>query len=304
MEGFANDHKRFKQFEIPNSIAQAIEFNNSIKEKFGFLDSQVGPFSEIRRFQKMFKNDFADSLAFKNFIEQYKMPNSMIETIESIKRHQEMLFSGLNSFNSIYSNSQSLINSAQSAMQSITSQVAYHSAFLKDWEYLNQFGEISKEVLELNEKLGKDEGLSREEFVEIKQTLSNIYSSLLSVEKDTSSVLMKWLTIIGFILTLISEGRNWVSKPNFITKEEFQSTMQEFYNKNLQQLNKQNQQRIVNHNCKIYFKPNTKSNVVLKIENGYNLVVVDVRKEWVFVSFSDPKDNLPQTGWIQKKYLK
>jgi hypothetical protein len=61
---------------------------------------------------------------------------------------------------------------------------------------------------------------------------------------------------------------------------------------------------IVDRPCKVYLKPKPKSYVITRLGSGHEMVILQSNHKWVQVSFTDPQDNLTQTGWIQKKYLR
>jgi len=50
-------------------------------------------------------------------------------------------------------------------------------------------------------------------------------------------------------------------------------------------------------------KPRLKSLVIEKLPIDFEVTVLQFNHKWIYVSYFSPKDNLPQTGWIMKKYL-
>ena len=70
-----------------------------------------------------------------------------------------------------------------------------------------------------------------------------------------------------------------------------------------EQFKKAHEYLITNRKCEVKIKPKSKTLTLARLPKDFELVVVQIHHRWVFVSYIDPVDNLPQTGWILKKYL-
>lgn len=98
-------------------------------------------------------------------------------------------------------------------------------------------------------------------------------------------------------------------KPEVATKEDIrqinlkQDTIIQYINLLNEQLKQTKDYRITNRICEVKLKPKRKTLKVSKLHKGFKLVILQVTHKWALVSYFDPKDNLPQTGWIMKKYL-
>jgi len=46
-----------------------------------------------------------------------------------------------------------------------------------------------------------------------------------------------------------------------------------------------------------------KSLVIEKLPADFEVIILQINHKWVYVSYLNPKDNLPETGWILKKYV-
>jgi hypothetical protein len=51
------------------------------------------------------------------------------------------------------------------------------------------------------------------------------------------------------------------------------------------------------------FKPKLKSFLVTTLPNGFDVVVLQSNHKWILISYSNPNDNMPETGWALKKYF-
>ena len=70
-----------------------------------------------------------------------------------------------------------------------------------------------------------------------------------------------------------------------------------------EQLRQAKEYRITNRECEVKLKPKSKTLTLSKLPNDFEIIVIQSHHKWVYVSYFDPKDNLPQAGWIMKKYL-
>lgn len=61
--------------------------------------------------------------------------------------------------------------------------------------------------------------------------------------------------------------------------------------------------RITNRTCKVMLKPKSKTLVLETLPIDFDVIVLQVNHECIYVSYTNPKDNFPQTGWVMKKYL-
>ena len=82
-----------------------------------------------------------------------------------------------------------------------------------------------------------------------------------------------------------------------------QDTLIKLYSLFNEQLKDSKEYRITNRECNVKLKPQTRNIILSNLPKGFELVVLQVHHQWVFVSYFDPKDNLPQSGWVMKKYL-
>ena len=99
------------------------------------------------------------------------------------------------------------------------------------------------------------------------------------------------------------EVRNWQTKPEYATKLEVETVIKEQFSLFERKLRENNEYRTTNRKCKVMIKPTIKSMIIETLPNDFEIVVLRVHHKWIYASYSSPKDNLPQTGWILKKYL-
>lgn len=81
--------------------------------------------------------------------------------------------------------------------------------------------------------------------------------------------------------------------------EKIEKLREEFHS---QQLSK-TEHRTTNQKCKVKFKPFKNSKIITTIPIGYEVEVIEIKQDWVHISFTDINDNFLITGWVMMKYL-
>jgi hypothetical protein len=246
------------------------------------------------------------SMQVKSFYEKYAIPKTTLDAIISVSRQHEQLFGSLRSITELINKNQVVfnqINSWQFAISDISGQLAVIAASQRRWDLIDEFEEITEEVVSLNERIFDDNGVTRERLDELKEFFQRIESKIDKIDTDANSLFWKLLTILGFILAVVSEIRNWLPQPEYATKQEVEAIIKEQFSIYGKKLKEEKEFRITNRICKVMSKPQMKSLVIAKLSVDFEVVVLNVNHEWVYVQFFNYKDGLPQTGWIMKKYL-
>lgn len=236
----------------------------------------------------------------------FAIPQTTLDAISSINRQHEQLFGNLRSITDAINKKQAAfnqINSWQFAISGISGQLAAIAASQKKWDLIDDFDEITEEAISLNERIFDENGVTKEGLNELKAFFQRIENKVDKIDADANSLFWKLLTLLGFILAVMGETRNWLPKPEYATKQEVETVIIEqfgFYEKKLKE---DKEFRITSRVCKVMSKPRLKSLVIEKLPIDFEVTVLKVNHKWVYVSYFSPIDNLPQTGWIMKKYL-
>jgi hypothetical protein len=235
-----------------------------------------------------------------------QIPNTVYDAIKSISSQNQQLFQQLNS--SIVISSQlwgsAHISNFNKAMTSLSAQIAEAASYHKNWDLIDDFDKISEEAVLINENIIEKEGLSQENFERIEAFFNRIEIKIDKQDKSTSAIFWKILALLSFILTVTSESRNWLSKPELATKQDVVNLMNEQFLKFEKKLKEQKEYRITTRKCKTYLKPKPKTISLSEFEIGFEFVVLNRKHKWIYVSYLNPKDGLPETGWVMKKYTK
>lgn len=238
-------------------------------------------------------------------VEKYQIPKSTLDAIAGIGLQQQKLFSNYQSVIDAVHKSSVLpkINGLQWALKGLSGEMASMAARTKQWNLLDDFNEISEEAATISDRVLEQEYVSKEDISEIKAFISRIEIKIDKKDKDVFSVLFKLIAIIGFILALLSEARNWAHKPEAATKNDIEQLTKEIQHNAEIKLTDIKEYRIVKRPCKVLLKPKNKSYVLNQLSVGYHVIVLQDWHQWLFISYSNPTDGLTETGWVLKKYL-
>ena len=237
---------------------------------------------------------------------RFAIPQSTLDTITSIHRQHDQLFGNLRSTTETFTKNQSAfsqINNLQFAISGISGQLASIAAAQRKWDLIDDFEEITEEAVSLNERIFDENGITNTGLNELKEFFQRIEIKVDKIDADANSLFWKLLAILSFILAVMGEARNWSPKQEYATKQEVETLIKEQFSIYEKKLKEDKKFRITSRVCKVMSKPRLKSFLIEKLPINFEVTVLQVNHKWIYVSYFSPTDNLPQTGWIMKKYL-
>lgn len=276
-----------------SGISMATEFAKSMQQHHGMFKNPT-----LATVEAMTKG-----LSFQT---KFAFPQTTLDTITSISRHQDQLFSHLRSITEVLNKNQAAfnqINSWQFAISDISRQLAAIVASQKKWDLIDDYEEITEEAVSLNERIFDENGVTKEGINELKEFFQRIEIKVDKIDADANALFWKLLTLMGFILSVMGEARNWSPKAEYATKQEVEEIIKEQFGIYEKKLKEDKEFQITSRVCKVMLKPQLTSLVVEKLPIDFEVTVLQVNHKWIYVSYFSTKDNLPQTGWIMKKYL-
>lgn len=302
-----------KSMGISSQLSEMFKVQDSIAKNLSGLSMASEIAKNMQIHQKMFENPTLSAIQQMskslNLQTKFAIPQSTLDALASINRQHEQLFGGLRAMTEalkIQSPAIAQINNLNFALSGISGQIAAIAAQQKNWAIIDDYDEVTEQAIEFSESL-------TEEITEEQQRQFQILLSLIiaffnkhkTLGKVSSSVINIFLIIAG-----IHQYYDFLKdKPELATKGEVnqinikQDSIIQFIGAVNEQLKSVKEYRITNRKCEVKLKPKHKTLTVSKLPKDFELVVLHVNHKWVLVSFFDPKDNLPQTGWIMKKYL-
>lgn len=237
---------------------------------------------------------------------RYTIPKTTLDAITSINRQHIKLFGSLKSISEVLNKNQiasNQINSWHLAISGISRQLAAIATTQKKWDLIDNFEEITEEAVSLNQRIFDENGVTKEGLNELKEFFERIEIKVNKIDTDANALFWKLLALLGFILSLMGEVRNWVPKPEYATRKEVETTINNQFAIYNQKLKANKEFRITNRFCTVMLKPQLKSLKIEKLPIYFEVTVLQINHKWIYISYYSPKDNLPHTGWIMRKYL-
>jgi hypothetical protein len=237
---------------------------------------------------------------------RFAIPQPTLNAIITINRHHNQLFGNLRSITEAFTKNQttySQINNLQFAISGISGQLASIASAQKKWNLIDDFEEITEEAVSLNERIFDENGVTSQGLNDLKEFFQRIEIKVDKIDADANALFWKLLALLSFIFAVTGEARNWLPKPEYATKQEVETLIKEQFGIYEKKLKEDKEFRITRRVCKIMSKPRLKSFEIEKLPVDFEVTVLQVNHKWIYVSYFSPNDNLPQTGWIMKKYL-
>ncbi len=299
-----------KSLGLSSQLSEMFKAQESIAKNLSGLSMATELAKSMQKHHKMFENPTLSAIEAMtkglSLQAKFAIPQTTLDAISSINRQHEQLFGNLRSITEAINKNQAVfnqINSWQFAISGISGQLAAIAASQKKWDLIDDFEEITEEAVSLNKRIFDENGVTKEGLNELKAFFQRIEIKVDKIDADANALFWKLLTLLSFILAVMGEARNWLPKPEYATKQEVETVIKEQFGIYEKKLKEDKEFRITNRLCKVMSKPRLKSLVIEKLPIDFEVTVLQVNHKWVYVTYFSPVDNLPQTGWIMKKYL-
>lgn len=291
-KGIQQQDRNIKSF---GSLSMLSELAKSMQEQKMALSPSFSAFDKLTKSFKSYSN--------------FGVPQTTLDAIISINRQHEQLFGGIRAISDalrIQTQAITQINSLHFALGDISRQIAALAAKQKNWIIIEDFEEVTEKTLDFTEKLSED--VTDEQQRQFQLLLTLVFAFL----KKHKPLGISALLIIDIFLRFAGFHQYYdflKDKPELANKFDLskisnrQDSVLHYITLINQQFKEVNEYRITNRICEIKLKPKTKTLSLAKLPKEFEVIVVQIHHKWVYVSFFDPVDNLPQTGWIMKKYL-
>ncbi len=298
-----------KSLGLSSHISAILKAQESIAKSLSGVN-MMAEIAKSMQHQKMFANPTLSAIeAMSKSISlqsKFAIPQRTIDAITSISRQHEQLFGGLRAMTEalrIQSPAIAQINNLNFALSGISGQIAAIAAQQRNWTIIDDFEEVTEQAIEFSESLTEEVTEEQKRQFQVLLTLVSAFVKKYGVQG---------LLIIDIILRFAGLHQYYdflQQKPELPTKEEVnqiaikQDSIIQFIEAVNEELKNAKEYRITKRQCDVKLKPKTKTLTVSKLPKDFELVILQVHHKWFLVSYFDPKDNLPQTGWIMKKYL-
>lgn len=298
-----------KSLGISSVISEMLKNQNSITKSYSGI-SMMAEIAKSMHHQGMYTNSTMSAFeAMSNSLNlqsKFAIPQTTLDAITSINRQHEQLIVGIRAITEANKN-QSLaiaqVNNLHFALSGISSQIAAIAAQQKEWSIIDDFEQVTEQSIKFSETLTYE---NTEEQQRQYQVLIDLILAFINKHKKKGKHAIRFLEVILVFHALFGIC---FPKPESATKEDIeqtrikQDTILNYINLVNEKLKEAKEYRLTNRICEVKLKPKSKTLILTKLPKDYEVIVIQIQHKWVYVSFFDPKDNRPQTGWILKKYL-
>jgi hypothetical protein len=232
------------------------------------------------------------------------IPKSAIDAISLISQKHNQFFTNLKTITaSLNVNNPGLsqMNSLRLAMNSISVQLGAIAATHKDSALLDDFQNISQQALEISDNFSSDIVLTEEESRRFESLIEYILNFLKKNKKFGTNALL-FLSVVVNLMALHQYYDFVKEKPAPATKEDLVKFETKMLRTITEKLKEQKEIRIILRVSKVFLKPSTNSIIIEKLPERFEIGVLKVSHKWLYVSYVSPKNEMPQTGWMLKKY--
>lgn len=296
------------QLSINNSVMQMMHSQDLWQNKLSALTMRDAIFKGIGNRNYQFPKNFAGidmlSNSILNHTKSFKIPDTTLDAIKGISQIQESIFENLKGISSIIESQKpylAQINSLQFAMSGISGQIAAIAAINNQWNLLEEFEDINEEVSNITNNFTSDLILTEEETKRFEILIEKIIFFFKSNKKFGKNALL-FISVVLHLMTLHQYYEFVTSKPA-TTKEDLIKFERRINQTIEQKLKEQKEFRTTNRILKVMLKPKSKTLVVCKLPKGFDVIILQINHKWAYVSYTNPEDNLMETGWVMKKYL-
>lgn len=306
------NQKMSTALDLSSQMVEILKAQKDITGSFSGI-SMINEIAKSMKYQPMFVQPPSlaiDAIAKSMSVQpKFAIPKSAIEAILSISRQQEHVFKHFRSVTeavNFQNPAFTQFNNLQFALSGISGQLASIAASQQNWNLLQDFEEVTKQGIEFSDSLtGEFEDEQKRQF----QILLALVASFIKRNKALGVNSLRVINVFLIVASLHQYYDFIQNKPEYATKQDIanlnskQDTIISYIAAFSEQLKQVDEYRITNRKCEVRLKPNSRAMVVTTLPISFEVVVLQVHHKWILASYFDPKDNLPQTGWIKKKYL-
>lgn len=287
-----------KSIRVPNVFGDISKVAESAKRNWE-LNSVISPFSAL-------VDLMTKSVDLKSNI---GIPQTTLDAIASIHNQHEQIFGGIRGLvesAKIQSLPIAQINNLHYALGGISQQIVASAAIQKNWAIIEDFEQVSGKAIDFTDSL------TNEITEEQQRKFQMLIALVVAFVKKNKMVGVSALLLIDIFLRFAGIHQYYdflKDKPEPASSSEVnqvsikQDSVQYFLNLVSEEFKKVNECRSTNRACEVKLKPKSKTLTLTQLPRDFQVIVVQVHHKWVYISYFDPKDNLPQMGWVMKKYL-
>lgn len=234
------------------------------------------------------------------------IPNDTLGAIISINKQHKQYFGNIRAITDalkIQSPVLTQINNLDFAISGSLKQITAFAAQQRNWTIIDDYEEVAEQILEFSESLTNEITIEQQRKF---QALLSLIIAFVNKHKQKANYAFRFLEVVLVfysVYSIILPQTELAKKEDIKQIDIKQDTLIHYINLVKDQLRIAKEYRITNRACEVTLKPKIKTLTLSKLPKDFEVIQIQIHHKWVYVSYLDPKDNLPNTGWIIKKYV-
>jgi hypothetical protein len=235
---------------------------------------------------------------------RFQLPSATVSALTVIQKQQEQFIGRWGNFTKLAQSGivNAQMNSLQIALKGVSGTLARLAVTQQQWGLIYEFENINQVAIELTENSTPDVLLTPEESIAFSRLIERISAFVMQNKKFASYGLILINIIIA--IAALHQYYDFLTKPESVTKADFAKFERKVTAEIHAKLIEQKEYRTVDRRCMVKLKPKSKSLTLVVLKKNIDVVVLQFKHEWVYISFIDDADNITESGWVLKKYLR
>jgi hypothetical protein len=234
----------------------------------------------------------------------FQLPSATMSALTLIQKQQEQFVGRWGNFTQLTQSgiANAQMSSLQIALQGVSSTLARLAATQQQWSLIDEFENINRAAIELTENNTSDVSLTEEESIAFSRLIERISAFVMQNKKFARYGLILINIIIA--IAALHQYYDFLTRPESVSKADFGKFERQITAEIHAKLIEQKEHRIVDRRCMVKLKPKSKSLTLIVLKKNIDVMVLQYKHEWVYISFIDHADNITESGWVLKKYLR
>lgn len=292
----------YKNLGMNNTFNQMLESHTLLNNNSGISFSQ-----ELMKGVNSFSNNFAGFESLSRTLEiqanLFQVPYSSLEALTEIIHVQKVFFDDLKGLSKVIIESQmpflNQVNNLQFAMTGISEQILKIATHHSNWQLINDFEEINDQAFDFT---NSSDEIFIEESIKFQQLIDTVFE-FIQKNMHLGKKAYNFLNLVVLLYGVYQIYDSFQTKPKAFTKEDMAKFELKMFKAIELKFKEHKEYRVTNRIAKIMFKPKTKTIIIVTLPKNYQVTILSTNHKWAFISYTNPKDNLMETGWVMKKYL-
>jgi hypothetical protein len=240
--------------------------------------------------------------------DQSQKLSSMAEVVKSLSETNPVANSRLYALTKELGTIQKSIvpNYMKEALAGVSLEIASEINQSEDWGSSKYIQEVTEEIIGVGASILEEETVTVNDLQKLYEVLAEVKEMVVSLKPNWKNKILTFMTVIGFIITMINEGKKYIGSSD--SKAVTTDQLIEWKNEILVLIEQGQQDRLSNslvteRDCYVRVNHFKKSHVIECLPARTHVLKISTHHKWAYIGYRDFNDSLPKHGWILKKYL-